>query len=454
MSSDTAVEVGAADRSTTRSTEPRADTIGPGDFCVRVRRRGHADGHEPGIAGIAGLVRFTRPSHDVPIVMSTMPAGSAKTTILLVDDEPFVLEGLRRQLARQFDVLTAAVGRDALALLAEHVEVAVILCDLRMPGMSGVEVLAAARDSSPDTVRLLLTGNADLDAALAAVNEGEVFRFLTKPCPPQVLLSSLEAAVRQYHLVTAERVLLEQTLRGSIQALIDTLSIANPVAFGRASRIKERAAALAGAAGIADLWRVEVAAMLSQIGMIALPPSTVDKLAAGDPLTDSEQASVERLPAVVDQLLGQIPRIDEIRAMIAFAGRPFEGHSRHEGNPSFRAGSVLRIVLEYDSLESRGIAVGEALERMRAAVGSFDPSLLDVLARVLEVSGPQGLIRTMPLHHVNAGMTFVDEVRNRSGILLIPKGFRANVALLERIRNIPADAVAGDVRVRLEPPSD
>jgi response regulator RpfG family c-di-GMP phosphodiesterase len=377
-----------------------------------------------------------------------------KTRILLVDDEPFVLEGLRRQLTREYDVSTATGGAAALEMLAGDPPIAVILSDLRMPGMNGVELLTAARDASPDTVRMLLTGNADLDAALGAVNQGEVFRFLTKPCPPQILFPAIASAARQHQLVTAERVLLEQTLRGSIHALIDTLSLANPVAFGRASRIKERAGDLADAVALPDRWRVEVAAMLSQVGLIALSQSTVEKLSAGETLSSAELEALGRMPSIVDQLLGQIPRLEEIRAMISFAGGSFEGHSRHEGNPAFLGGCVLRVALDFDVLETRGVSAREALERMRGAAGEYDPVVLDALGSSLEISGPQGLIREMPLHKVCVGMTFVDDVRARSGLLLIPKGFKANVAVIERIRNIDGHSVDGAVRVRLEPADD
>jgi hypothetical protein len=115
----------------------------------------------------------------------------------------------------------------------------VVVSDLQMPGMDGITLLSSLRKVSPDTVRVLLTGHADVDAAIAAVNEGNIFRFLRKPCPPGALLRALEASVEQYRLITAERVLLEQTLRGSLKTLTDILAFVNPVAFGRAIRSRK-----------------------------------------------------------------------------------------------------------------------------------------------------------------------------------------------------------------------
>src|SRR5579871_1029962 len=144
-----------------------------------------------------------------------------------------------------------------------------------MPEMDGVALLRDARKLSPDTVRVLFTGQPDMKHAIAAVNEGEIFRFITKPCPRVPMALLLKSAVQQYQLITAERVLLEQTLRGSIQALTEILSVTNPLAFGRASRLRQAMSALISALGIPVNWHLEVAAMLSQIGCVLLPATTL-----------------------------------------------------------------------------------------------------------------------------------------------------------------------------------
>ena len=113
------------------------------------------------------------------------------------------------------------------------------MSDMRMPVMDGAAVLAQARSARPDTVRILLTGQADLEDAVAAVNNGNIFRFLLKPCPRPVLVQALSDAVEQHRMITAERELLERTLRGSVAALFDVLSLANPLAFARAVRIQQ-----------------------------------------------------------------------------------------------------------------------------------------------------------------------------------------------------------------------
>jgi len=129
----------------------------------------------------------------------------ARSTILCVDDESEVVRGLALHLGRRFEVLTASSGTAALDLLRKHREVEVIISDMRMPGMSGAEFLSRARVLSPEAQRLLLTGETDIASAIAAVNEGQIFRFLTKPCAPPVLLRAVEEAIERRSSLMAER---------------------------------------------------------------------------------------------------------------------------------------------------------------------------------------------------------------------------------------------------------
>src|SRR5208283_5528581 len=128
--------------------------------------------------------------------------------ILFVDDDPDILAGFQRQLRKTFTVETALGGEQGLKAVSEQGPFSVIVSDLRMPGMDGIRFLSCVREAAPDSVRLMLTGNADLQAAIGAVNEGHIFRFLTKPCNPQTLSNAITAGIRQYQLICAERELL------------------------------------------------------------------------------------------------------------------------------------------------------------------------------------------------------------------------------------------------------
>lgn len=130
--------------------------------------------------------------------------------ILLVDDDPNVLSGYRRHLGRRFTLLTALGGQEALGLLGDDPEVAVVIADMRMPGMNGVQFLTECARRHPDTVRMMLTGNADQETAVQAVNRGHVFRFLSKPAAIEDVIEAVEAGLKQHRLHQAERELVRQ----------------------------------------------------------------------------------------------------------------------------------------------------------------------------------------------------------------------------------------------------
>ena len=116
-------------------------------------------------------------------------------TVLFVDDEERILRSLRMQFRGRYEVLTSTSGQDALQIVRSRVVHAVV-SDQRMPGMLGAELLSRVREASPATMRLLLTGYSDMQAIVASVNEGEIFRFIEKPWHPQRLLEAVDQAVQ------------------------------------------------------------------------------------------------------------------------------------------------------------------------------------------------------------------------------------------------------------------
>ena len=156
--------------------------------------------------------------------------------------------------------------------------------------MSGAQLLAQVRQEFPETVRLLLTGQSDLEDAIAAVNEGNIFRFLSKPCPPETLLPALQDAVEHNRLIRSERELLEGTVQGSVSLLSEILAIRDPAAAERGMRLKRYVGGLAEAMGIDRPWDIELAATLSEIGYSLIPSDIVERWHNGDTLTDGEEA--------------------------------------------------------------------------------------------------------------------------------------------------------------------
>ena len=352
--------------------------------------------------------------------------------ILCVDDEPKVLEGLERVMHRKCSLLTATSGEEALRILAASEPIDVIVSDMRMPGMNGAALLAECRKRSPDTVRLLLTGQSDIESAISAVNDGQVFRFLTKPCAPPVLVEALTAALEQHRLIMSERVLLERTLVGSMRALTEVLALVHPE-LGATTRQHERARKVALHLRVPNAWHVEVASMLSQVGYVVLPNELVAKVHSGVETDATERAMLARVPAVLERVISLIPRLELVQEALKHQAMPFESEGA-SARPTVPIGSrILKVLADLGIEETRAPDTAHALSVLRARRGSYDPAVIDAIAAICAPRPAQ--TREVTLREIEVGMVLASDVLTRAAMLLVSRGHPVTAQLIERLRN-------------------
>jgi len=358
--------------------------------------------------------------------------------ILCVDDEPKVLDAFKRQLCEQFDMETAVSGAQGLEVLASKGPFAVIVSDMRMPGMDGIQFLTAAKDRAPESVRVMLTGNADQQTAIDAVNEGNIFRFLTKPCPPEKLGKALTAGIEQYRLVMAEKELLEETLRGAIKVLSEVLSLTNPTAFGHASRVQRLIRKLCQKLRVDKLWEIEIAAMLSQIGCVTIPSDTLENVYHGRTLQEEESRMLEAHPAVGRDLVANIPRLENVAQIIAYQQKGFDGSGNPQddvaGNEIPLGARILKAAIDYDTRKWGGLSDFDIIIELRQYSKWYDPDVLNALEAV---SGFDELseIRTVRLKDLETYAILADDVTTPDGTLIVAKGQEVTFSLHQRLRN-------------------
>ncbi|MGP8247169.1 MAG: HD domain-containing phosphohydrolase [Bryobacteraceae bacterium] len=353
--------------------------------------------------------------------------------ILCVDDEPHILQGFQRQL-RRFDLVTALGPEAGLEAMRERGPFEVVVSDHRMPGMTGVQFLNKAKEIAPDCVRMMLTGEADLSAAAQAVNEGNVFRLLLKPCPSDVLAKALESGLEQYRLVHAERQLLEQTLHGSIEVLSDILSLVNPEAFGRGHRIRNHVRQIARKLTLANGWQYEIAAMLSPIGCVALPGELLDKVRDGEPLSDAERRLYATRYQVGYELLAKIPRLELIARMIqAQEAAPKTSPPSESAEEAALGGQMLRLAAHFDAALMSGASHPVAIETVRAS-GRYDPKLVDALADDAK-ENEEMEVRSARVAELHPGMVLQADSRTRDGLLLVARGQQITPSVIARLRS-------------------
>jgi response regulator RpfG family c-di-GMP phosphodiesterase len=356
--------------------------------------------------------------------------------ILFVDDEPNVLAGLERQLRKRYTIETAAGGAEGLVALDTKGPFAVVVSDMRMPGVDGVKLLSQARERHPDTVRMLLTGYADLRSAIDVVNQGSIFRFLTKPCATDALAVALDAALAQHRLILSERELLDRTLRGSVQVLGEVLALVNPTAFGQAVRVQKLVRELAGSIPGAGGWEIDVAAVLSRLGCVTVPENVIVAANRGAELAPAERQLMENIPAVARDLLRPIPRLEQVLEIIAYIDKPFgdppRPHLEKCGKGMPLGARLLKLALDFDKFVARGIPQPQAVAHLQSQADNYDPELLAALeSRILHKPSPEAC--EVWATELDRGMVLAEDLFSDTGVLLLSSGTPITEPLKRRL---------------------
>jgi len=363
--------------------------------------------------------------------------------ILAVDDEKNILDAIQRQMRKKFLVETALGPEEGLAAVKQCGPYAVVISDLRMPKMDGIQFLARVKKLTPNSVRVMLTGNADLENAIQAVNEGNIFRFLTKPCSPEILEKVIQAGIEQYRLVTAEKELLQKTLKGSINVLNKVLSLVNPEAFGRSSRIKRYVKQIAEKLDVPDVWKFELAAMLSQIGCVILPEEALKKLSQGKNLTGEEVQLFDMHPMIASDLITNIPRMQKIAEMIRYQEKHFDG----TGNPRDKrretdiplGARILKVALDFDLMEAKSVFKRKAIGALKSRSGWYDPLILEVFEEIID-DETMYIEREVMFAELKTDMILGEDIRTYNGRILITRGQEISPIMINRLNNISKSA--------------
>jgi response regulator RpfG family c-di-GMP phosphodiesterase len=350
--------------------------------------------------------------------------------------------------------VTAPSADLALQILQKDSSFAVIVSDYRMPVMNGADFLSQTAAKWPDSARILLTGEADMKGAAAAVNKGQIFRFLTKPCPALTMEKTLEEAVRHHELAKAEKLVLELTLRGSMEVLTEILNLVQPVAFSRADSVYRLAKELIAAVNPPDAWEFEIAAMLCHIGCITIPLDILSKVSKGQSLSEKESAIYQSHPEAGGRLLAKVPRLELVSQMIAHQAKPSgtmpPSMELDEFDRLTLGSHLLKLAIEIEDGIFRGLAKQAVLLELRA--NGCHAALLRA-AEEIEFTAAAKNCRTIPSHCLASGMVLDADVNGETGILLIAKEQRLSDTLIEYLQR-RLEYAGSEQMVRVRVPAD
>jgi putative two-component system response regulator len=210
--------------------------------------------------------------------------SKALEKILFVDDEPAILDTIQRFLKKRFDIYTAISAEAGLSLINRHGVFPVVVSDYQMPGCDGVAFLAEVAKVSPDSIRIMLTGHPYAETSIRAVNEGHVFRFLSKPCPMDILEKSIQEGLHQYRLIQTEREYYalkkwNEGLEGLIQAFVRLIESKDPYTAGHQLRVSQISATIARSLNFPEksVEQIRIAASIHDIGKLYVPVEFLNK---------------------------------------------------------------------------------------------------------------------------------------------------------------------------------
>lgn len=369
--------------------------------------------------------------------------------ILMVDDEPNVLSAYRRTLGRCFPVVCAEGGAAGLAALESEGPFSVIVTDMRMPQMNGLEFIQTAREKSKDSVYLMLTGNADQQTAVDAINTGNIFRFLSKPCTVEQLVSSVKAGIRQHEMVTAERVLLRDTLTGSIRLMVDALELADPLVGAVQSKVKQLVHELCHQFRVPYDWQFMVAGSVCLIGLV------------GTQRDKSHLVPIESLlvnaASLGSRLVMNIPRMGDVSAILAQQREtgplPEDLNSHTRENLNAIASRFLRASVDLSFATRAGMTHAAAVEYL-SSTGHHDPRLIDAFTLIPSAgvyAGSVWVSREIKVSEIRSGMVLENDLLRFDGTLLLSRGQPVSELAAENLRNLAhGGMMTNTVQVRVK----
>ncbi|WP_306149370.1 MULTISPECIES: HD domain-containing phosphohydrolase [unclassified Roseibium] len=365
--------------------------------------------------------------------------------VLLVDDEVHVLQAAKRVLRRTVEVTTANGPQEALEKIKAEGPFAVVVSDQNMPGVDGIKLLGHISKKAPSTTRIMLTGNNDQKTAMNAVNDGRIFRFVTKPCDSERLSAVIEEGIAHHQTVVAERELLEQTLSGSVKMLVDIIAVSRPRAHLRASIIQRWARKVNKALDATPSLEQGISAMLCTLGYLTLPDSLADRYFGGADLSPAEKASVNEAAAMARDLVLNIPRMEGIAEAIYYCRKGYDGSGFPEDD---RKGEDIPVAARVlcALIDLAEISVDETpsfvrcMEELEANAPRYDPNVLEVMRQVLGgdqhfAGSPNADKISVPILQLLAGDILAADIRDAEDRLLLAAGSLLSPITLKRIRS-------------------
>lgn len=360
--------------------------------------------------------------------------------VLLVDDDQSLLSSISRNLCLDYDIATAASGAEALEVIQSSGPFGVVLTDMRMPGLSGLQLIIEARKLAPLTSYIMLTGNQDLGTAVHAVNEGHVFRFLSKPCDLATIRSAIEGGLRQHTLELSEKDLLNKTCAGAVSMLTDVLEATKPEICSRLGSLSQVVDQLLTNSRIPKRWDYALASRLALVGFACLDEQSAKSYEQASPHTEEWRFAVERAVGIGGRMVRRIPRLECVGEIIESC-HDVTGcycYTNPKSNAAIvRNGStVIALAMAWDSLRRQGLKQRDAIFELQELFTELAADYVEAFEKfpVSQAVEEQVGVK-VALADLTPGMVLQADAQGRDGSVLLRAGSRLSEAHIEKLRH-------------------
>ncbi|MBS8260650.1 response regulator [Roseibium polysiphoniae] len=371
---------------------------------------------------------------------------SENRRVLLVDDEMHVLQAAYRVLRKSVDVTTANGPKEALEKLQTSEPFAVVVSDQNMPGMDGIKLLGVISRKAPSITRIMLTGNNDQKTAMNAVNDGRIFRFITKPCDSESLLKTIEEGIAHHRTIVAERELLEQTLSGSIKMLVDIIAVSKPRAHLRSSLIQRWVRKVHKALESKPTLEQGISAMLCTLGYLTLPDELAERYFSGSELNPDELRSINEAAAQARDLVMNIPRMEGIADAIYYCRKGYDGSGFPlddvQGENLPESARVLCALIDLAEITTGNSQSFEScMAELERNAPRYDPRILEAMRQSLGgdqvfAGGVEAERKSVSILQLLSGDTLAEDIRDADGRLLLAAGSPLSSVTIKRLGSV------------------
>lgn len=358
--------------------------------------------------------------------------------VLMVDDDLNMLKAVARRLSKHYDIVMAGSGAEGLEKIDKEGSFPVIVSDMKMPGMDGIRFLQRARRKSPLSIFVMLTGELSQQTMLRAMNEGQVFRFITKPCSHEDLLATLEASWRQFHLVNAEKQLLQKTLVGAVDAIVNIFETLMPDGVIRSTAIQQIVETLQVRLRIQKRWEYSLASRLALLGYGLVGRTLSNVVSQPDFSDQDEQELLQKSCAKSAEVLAKIPRLkttsDIITRAVDSSGTISTLTPISDSEVVQVGSTLLRVALEWESTKRLGLTGPEALATLRKRLPDLNQEVISCLED-MDLDFVKAKQKQIPVHDLKIGMVLQKGVCAKDGRVLISEGRRLTKPLIDKLNS-------------------